>query len=163
MLKLNFETRNPAIALDFDGKQRKIFRSALVLAAETSLVLGHPAEALGYLRDVHAKAAVDSLAQTRSAYVGEARLVEARALLVTGDTSSARATLASSVIALRNGAGPGHPRTLEICLVQQRRGIERDRAVAAPQVYLVEPVQLSIKLREQLISRLPIGADPVNE
>jgi len=30
-----------------------------------------------------------------------------------GDTSSARATLARSVVALRNGAGVEHPRTRE--------------------------------------------------
>jgi hypothetical protein len=101
----------------FNGTRRKIFRAALITAAETGLALGHPAEALGYVRDVHAKAAVDSLAETRSAYVGEARLIEARALLASGDTSKARASIARSVIALRNGAGAAHPRTREAELV----------------------------------------------
>jgi hypothetical protein len=101
----------------FNGTRRKIFRAALITAAETGLALGHPAEALGYVRDVHAKAAVDSLAETRSAYVGEARLIEARALLASGDTSKARASIALSVIALRNGAGAAHPRTREAELV----------------------------------------------
>jgi tetratricopeptide (TPR) repeat protein len=97
----------------FDGKRKRIFHSALMLAAETALALGHPSEALGYARDARVKAALDSLTETRSAYVGEARLVEARAVLASGDTSGARAALARSVVALRNGAGAGHPRTRE--------------------------------------------------
>jgi len=97
----------------FDGARRKIFRSALILSAEMALALKHPAEALGYARDARMKATLDSVAVMRSAYVGEAGLVEARAMMAIGDTSSARATLARSVVALRNGAGVEHPRTRE--------------------------------------------------
>jgi serine/threonine-protein kinase len=96
-----------------NGTSRKIFRSALILAAETALALGHPSEAVGYARDARVKAALDSLTEMRSAYVGEARLVEARAILASGDTSGARAEFARSVVALRNGAGAEHPRTRE--------------------------------------------------
>jgi tetratricopeptide (TPR) repeat protein len=97
----------------FDGKRRKIFYSALILAAEIALKLGHPEEALGYARDARKKATLDSLTETRSAYVGGARLVEARALLAKGDSSDARASVARSVVELRNGAGADHPRTRE--------------------------------------------------
>ena len=97
----------------FSGKRRKIFRSSLILAAETALALRHPAEALRYARDARAVVTLDSLTETRSAYVGEARLVEARALLASGDSAGARSTLARSVEALRTGAGPAHPLTRE--------------------------------------------------
>lgn len=97
----------------FKGTRRKNFRSALILAAETAIALGHPTEALGYARDARAKATLDSLTETRSAYVGEARLVEGRALLASGDTSSARVELTRSIVELRNGAGAEHPRTRE--------------------------------------------------
>jgi eukaryotic-like serine/threonine-protein kinase len=97
----------------FNGKRRKIFHSALILAAETAIALGHPSEALGYARDARLKAALDSLTETRSAYVGQTRLVEARAMLASGDTSGARAELARSVVELRDGAGAEHPLTRE--------------------------------------------------
>ena len=97
----------------FNGKRRKIFRPALILAAETALALRHPAEALRYARDARAVVTLDSLTETRSAYVGEARLVEARALLASGDSSGARSTIEQSVDALRTGAGPAHPLTRE--------------------------------------------------
>ena len=94
----------------FKGTRRSIFRSALILAAETALALRHPAEALGYARAAREKAAVDSLSETQSAFVGEARLLEVRALLASADTTGARAELARALVALRNGAGPDHPR-----------------------------------------------------
>jgi len=95
----------------FNGTRRKTFHSALILAAQAALALGAPGEALGYARDARKKAALDSLTDTRSAYVGEARLVEARAMLASGDTSGARTELAHAVVELRNGAGAGNPRT----------------------------------------------------
>jgi hypothetical protein len=97
----------------FEGTRRKIFHSTLILAAETALSLGDPAEALGYARAARVKAAVDSAAETRSAYVGEARLLEARALLALGDSAVARTTAVRAVDALRSGAGAGHPRVRE--------------------------------------------------
>lgn len=97
----------------FDGRRKKIFRTALILAAESALALGQPAEALRYARDARTTAAVDSLATTRSAYVGEASLVEGRALLALGDRAGARAALGHAVVALRTGAGAEHPRTRE--------------------------------------------------
>lgn len=97
----------------FNGKRKDIFRTALMLAGETALRLGSPAEAIGYARDARTMATLDTLTEVRSAYVGDARLVEARALLAAGDSSSARTILTRSVVALRNGAGAEHPRTLE--------------------------------------------------
>jgi eukaryotic-like serine/threonine-protein kinase len=97
----------------FAGKHRAVFRSALILAAEAALASGKPADALHFARDARQLATRDSLAETRSAYVGEARLVEARALLASSDTGAARATLGQAVVGLRTGAGDGHPRTRE--------------------------------------------------
>jgi serine/threonine-protein kinase len=97
----------------FAGARRPVFRAALVLASETSLALGMNADALRYARDAHAVANADSLAGSRSAYVGEARLFEARALLASGDTAAARTVLALAVTGLRTGAGAQHRRTLE--------------------------------------------------
>lgn len=97
----------------FDGKRRLVFRSALILAAESALAMHDAGEALGYARAARTIATLDSLTETRSAYIGEARLVEARALLALGDSSSARTNAERAVNALRSGAGPAHPRTRE--------------------------------------------------
>lgn len=97
----------------FDGERRKVFRSALILSAETALSLGDPAAALRFAGDARVKATSDSLTETRSAYIGEARLVEARALLASGDTVRARETLGRALVALRNGVGVEHHRTRE--------------------------------------------------
>ncbi|HEU4613290.1 MAG TPA: hypothetical protein VFS15_14465, partial [Kofleriaceae bacterium] len=97
----------------FDGTRRSIFRSALILAGETALALHRPKEALGYARAVRERAAVDSLTETGSSYIGVARLVEARALLALGDAVGARTSAERALVALRNGAGDAHPRTRE--------------------------------------------------
>jgi predicted negative regulator of RcsB-dependent stress response len=69
--------------------------------------------ALSLAREAHAIAAVDSLSETRSAYVGEARVIEGRALLAQGDTAGAREALTRAVSGLKTGAGAEHPRTRE--------------------------------------------------
>jgi tetratricopeptide (TPR) repeat protein len=94
----------------FDGERKRVFRVAVILAAETALSLGKAADALRYAGDARAIATRDPLAETRSAYVGEARLIEGRALLASGDTSGARAALQRAHVALRNGGGAQHPR-----------------------------------------------------
>jgi eukaryotic-like serine/threonine-protein kinase len=91
----------------FAGRRQRVMRAGLVLAAE----LSPPAAALGFAHAALALASVDSLAATRSAYVGEARLVEARALLAEGDRAAARDGLRQAVVALTNGVGPDHPDT----------------------------------------------------
>ena len=97
----------------FDGKRQKVFHSALILAAETSLSLGDAAAALDFARAARTTATLDSLCETRSAFVGEAQLVEARALLAGGDTVAARSDLERALAALTSGAGAQHPRTRE--------------------------------------------------
>jgi eukaryotic-like serine/threonine-protein kinase len=97
----------------FDGKPTYGTRSLLLLAAGTALDLAKPVQALGYARASDSLAAEDSVAVLRSAYVGEARLLEACALLVTGDTVGARSAVGSAVTALTAGAGPRHPLTLQ--------------------------------------------------
>jgi hypothetical protein len=97
----------------FDGKRRNRFHMALMLAAETALGLGKPEEALGYARAARETATLDSLTETQSAWVGEARLFEARALLASGDSAGARRASALALEGLRSGAGIEHPRTRE--------------------------------------------------
>ena len=93
----------------FDGARKMTFRESLILASEAALALHWPDEALRFARDARTIATLDSLADSRSALVGEARLAEGRALLASGDTTSARATLDRAVAALTAGAGSGHP------------------------------------------------------
>jgi serine/threonine-protein kinase len=95
----------------FAGKDRKRLRPVVLLLAECALALGQTAEAVDYARQARAIAMVDSLAERESALVGEAALLEGRALLAQGDTVQARAQLATAVAALRHGAGADHPRT----------------------------------------------------
>ena len=95
----------------FEGKRRKRLRPVVLLAAECAAALGQVQQALTLAREARAIAAVDSLADSRSAGVGEARLIEARAMLAGGDTAAARGALARALVALRFGAGAEHPRT----------------------------------------------------
>lgn len=97
----------------FEGKLKQRLRSVVILAAETALALGQVDTALAYARQARAIATLDSLTETRSARVGEARLIEARSLLARGDTSGGQGALDMALPALRNGAGDGHPRTRE--------------------------------------------------
>ncbi|HET6578284.1 MAG TPA: protein kinase [Gemmatimonadales bacterium] len=97
----------------YEGKRKERLRPVVVLAAESSLLAGRPREALALARQARAIAAVDSLADWRSGAVGEADLIEGRALLVIGDSAAARRSVAHARAALRAGAGPGHPRTLQ--------------------------------------------------
>jgi tetratricopeptide (TPR) repeat protein len=101
----------------FEGKRRTRLRPVALLAGATALDLGQPALALEYARAIATSAAVDSLAQLRSGWVGQARLLEARAQLAAGDTSAARAAATAAARALTVGLGPGHPLTLEAQLL----------------------------------------------
>jgi serine/threonine-protein kinase len=86
-------------------------RPVLLLAAETALASGMADSALRLAREALAIATVDSLATTRSARVGEARLIEGEALAALGETTGARTALMAASRALAYGAGPDHPRT----------------------------------------------------
>jgi tetratricopeptide (TPR) repeat protein len=97
----------------FDHKSIYETRPTLLLAAGTALELAQPAEALRYALAADSLAAEDSVAVTHSAYVGEARLLEAHALLSAGDSAGARAAIDPAVVALTAGAGADHPLTLQ--------------------------------------------------
>jgi tetratricopeptide (TPR) repeat protein len=97
----------------FEGVRRRIFHSSLILAAETALEQGDAEGALHYARSAREVATSDSLSTRRSAFVGEARLLEARAQLALGDTSAGRGSIELALEALRYGAGAEHPRTIE--------------------------------------------------
>ncbi len=89
----------------FDGRLGPQLRAALLLAAATA----PPDSGLPLARAALRVSAVDSLAETHSAWVGEARLVEGRLLLAQGDTAAARLSLSRAAVALAAGAGAGHP------------------------------------------------------
>jgi hypothetical protein len=95
----------------YRGRRSGILHSTLMLAAQTALALQHPDSALVFARDSRKSATRDSLTETRSARVGEARLIEARAELQKRDTAASRADLQRALVALRNGAGPTNVRT----------------------------------------------------
>jgi hypothetical protein len=97
----------------FTGRRFAELHSTLILAARVQLALGHPDSALAFARDARKTAARDSLSETRSARVGEARLIEARAELQQGKTEAARTDVRRALIALRTGGGPRNPRTIE--------------------------------------------------
>jgi eukaryotic-like serine/threonine-protein kinase len=86
---------------------------ALVNAAEWRLSSGPPLVADSLARLAVAAAAVDSLALQRSAYVGRAELVRARALLRIGQRNAAHQAAERALIALTNGYGPTNPRPRE--------------------------------------------------
>jgi len=78
-----------------------------------ALAGGSPVKAIEYARAAADIATSDSLSESRSAYVGEARLLEGKALLARGDTTAAQATLARSVAALQYGLGAADARSRE--------------------------------------------------
>ncbi len=96
-----------------EGKRTYSMRAVLVSAAEAALDARDGAKALELARAAGGIAVSDSLTEIRSGYVGEARLVEGRALLATADTAGARIALERAVVALRAGVGDEHPRTRE--------------------------------------------------
>jgi hypothetical protein len=97
----------------YEGKARLLLEPVAFGLARCHLALGEPAEALKLAREARATASFDSLAELRSARVGEARLIEARALLASGDSTGGRASIERAVVALATGAGVKHPLTRE--------------------------------------------------
>jgi tetratricopeptide (TPR) repeat protein len=95
----------------FKGRRTPLLHSTLMLAAETELGLGRADSALALAREARKTATRDSSSATRSARVGEARLMEARAELAKGDTAAARADAEGALVALRVGAGANNART----------------------------------------------------
>ncbi|MDZ7631635.1 MAG: hypothetical protein U5K74_09875 [Gemmatimonadaceae bacterium] len=83
--------------------------SVLLRASACALSTGDPARALALARDARVAATVDSLAATRSAYVGEGFAAEAHALKAQGETSGARESARRALGPLISGYGQGHP------------------------------------------------------
>ncbi|MEO8200583.1 MAG: protein kinase [Gemmatimonadota bacterium] len=97
----------------FEGKRQRRLAPVALQLAETDLNLGEPGKALDLARRLRENLAVDSLSMRQSAKVGEARLIEGRALLALGDTTQGRSAIVDAIRALRFGAGPTHPRTIQ--------------------------------------------------
>ncbi|HEV7704417.1 MAG TPA: hypothetical protein VGO46_08995, partial [Gemmatimonadaceae bacterium] len=97
----------------YGPKRRSTFWAAAILASTAALGSQRVDSALSFAREARAIAMIDSLADARSVYVGEARLAEGRALLAGGDTVGARASLERGLVALRRGGGSAHPFTRE--------------------------------------------------
>ena len=95
----------------FEGKRRIRLRPVALIAGETALQLGRPDTALIYARTVDSTSTLDSLTETRSGWVGAARLLEGRAELATGDTAAARRSVMAAQRALAVGVGADHPLT----------------------------------------------------
>ncbi len=96
-----------------ENRYVKLLRADALLIAAADLKLDNLDEALALARKSDSSAVLDSLAEYRSAYVGEARAEIARILLAQGDSAGARARLEEARAALRTGAGPEHPLTRE--------------------------------------------------
>ena len=86
----------------------------LLRASVTALAVGDQARASAFARDARAAASVDALAESRSAFVGEALGAEARALRAQGDASGARARAAQALGPMKYGYGDGHPAVLAL-------------------------------------------------
>jgi len=97
----------------YSGKRNEGMRPALLDGSRAALLAGRADTALAFAQAGGDLAAVDSLARSQSAYVGEARLQEASALAALGRTAEARARVAEAVGALTAGAGEEYPRTVE--------------------------------------------------
>ena len=97
----------------FEGKRGSETGPLLMLVGSAALESGRTTEALQYARACDSVFTRDSLTVTRSAYLGEARLLEARVLLATGDSVQAGLMLQTAAVALAAGAGANHPLTLE--------------------------------------------------
>ena len=79
---------------------------ALLTAAEWQLASGHGREADSLARLAIAATAVDSLTLSRSAHVGRAELIRARAAAAAGDRAGAVRVADRAATALANGYGP---------------------------------------------------------
>ena len=93
----------------FEGKASRQSRAALADLTRLLLARRAPDRALPLARGLRDLNLLDSLAATRSADVGEANLLIARAHLGLGATDSARRYAAAALPALAFGGGSAHP------------------------------------------------------
>jgi hypothetical protein len=77
----------------------------LIELARTDLQRGNGAAALAHARAIREVVTVDSIAELRSADLGEGHLLEARAFAILGAPDSARRHAAAALAALMVGAG----------------------------------------------------------
>ena len=96
-------------AISADGL-RPALALPLLTAAEWRLEDGDAAAADSLAALARTAAAVDSLALTRSGWVGRAEVIRARARLAVGDTAGAREAAARALPALENAFGPASVR-----------------------------------------------------
>jgi serine/threonine-protein kinase len=94
-----------------EGKRFFGSRAPLIELATIHLARHRPARALEYAEGMRAVVTVDSLAEFRSADVGQAYLLSARALVQMGQGDSARTRARSALRALTVGLGDDHPWT----------------------------------------------------
>jgi tetratricopeptide (TPR) repeat protein len=106
----------------YTGKRNDGMRPVLFEGSQAALLAGQADTALVLAEAGETLAAVDSLARSESAFVGEARLREAKALAALGRAAEARTRLADAVAALVAGAGEEHPRTVEARALQKELG-----------------------------------------
>jgi serine/threonine protein kinase/tetratricopeptide (TPR) repeat protein len=95
----------------FEGRRTRFSRAPLLDLARIALGRGQPAEALAFARSLRQISMVDSLAAVRSADVGQADLLAARAFVGMGRPDSATAYAQTALVALTAGAGPANPAT----------------------------------------------------
>jgi tetratricopeptide (TPR) repeat protein len=97
----------------FDGKRTRTSRAPLLELTRITLSRGRPSEALGLARALRELDMVDSLAAARSADVGLADVLAARAYLALGRRDSALVCARRGVAALSFGLGPSSSLTRE--------------------------------------------------
>ncbi len=97
----------------FDGKRTPAMRPSLIELARIDLQRGDAAAALTHARAVREVVTVDSIAELRSADLGEADLLEARAYAAMAKPDSARRYARAALGALMVGAGEQSPVTRE--------------------------------------------------
>ncbi|MEO8140166.1 MAG: serine/threonine-protein kinase [Gemmatimonadota bacterium] len=85
----------------------------LIFAAQWRLEDRDPHGADSLARRAREAAAVDSLALTRSAFVGRAELILAEAMARENDSAGARTAAERAIVALSHGFSADHPRTLQ--------------------------------------------------
>ena len=95
----------------FEGNRALRLRPVALLAAQAAIATGRLDEAADLVHRARETALLDSLTDSLSASVAEARVVESALLLARGDTAQARTVLDLAVAGFLRGAGPGDPRT----------------------------------------------------
>jgi serine/threonine-protein kinase len=97
----------------FDGNRSPAMRPTLIELSRIDLQRGDAAAALAHARAVREVVTADSIAELRSADVGEADLLEARAFAALALPDSARRYARAALMALMVGAGQQSPITGE--------------------------------------------------